>query len=78
MRLPAAVLCLGLLFAAGCSSTEWVNVNDPRADYARDFNQCETQAYTDPKFQGGMKLMIQEFRDRCLAKRGWRLREKRD
>jgi hypothetical protein len=78
MRLPVAVLCLGLLFAAGCSSTEWVNVNNPRADFAMDYNKCETQAYNDPKFQGGMKLILQEYIDRCMNKIGWRLREKRD
>jgi hypothetical protein len=78
MRLLGAVLCLGALFAFGCSSAEWVNVNNPRADYASDFNKCEMQAYNDPKFQGGMKIYVEEYRDRCMAKLGWRLREKRD
>lgn len=78
MHLPRIALCLGLTFAAGCSSTEWVNVNNPQSDFAVDYNDCEMQAYKDPKFQGGMKLHVAEFRDRCLAKRGWRLREKRD
>jgi len=77
MRLSSALLCLGLLFATACASAEWVNINNPRADYAADYNRCESQAYNDPKFQGGMKLHVQEFTDRCLAKLGWRLREKR-
>lgn len=77
--LPVALcVCVWLVSAVGCASTEWVNVNNPRADYAADFNKCETQSYNDPKFQGGMKLYVQEARDRCLAKLGWRLREKRD
>ena len=78
MRLPRIVLCLGLTLAAGCSSAEWVNVNNPRSDFAADYNKCETQAYNDPKFQGGMKLILQEYIDRCMNKMGWRLREKRD
>jgi hypothetical protein len=36
------------------------------------------EAYNNPKFQGGMKLYVQEDRDRYLAKLGWRLREKRN
>ena len=78
MRLPRIVLCLGLTLAAGCSSAEWVNVNNPRSDFAADYNKCETQAYNDPKFQGGMKLILQEYIDRCMNKIGWRLREKRE
>lgn len=78
MRVSSAFLSLGLLLASACSSAEWVNVNDPRADYVSDFNKCEMQAYNDPKFQGGMKVYVQEYRDRCMAKLGWRLREKRD
>ena len=77
MRLSFAAMSLGLLLAAGCASTEWVNVNNPKADFAADYNRCESQAYNDPKFQGGMKLHVQEFTDRCMAKLGWRLREKR-
>ena len=78
MRLSFATLCFGVLFATGCSSVEWVNINDPKGDFAADYNKCEMQAYNDPKFQGGMKIHVDEFRDRCLAKLGWRLREKRD
>jgi len=80
MHLRRIALCLGLglTFAVGCSSVEWVNVNNPKADYASDYNKCEMQAYNDPKFQGGMKFHVDEFRDRCLAKLGWRLREKRE
>ncbi len=78
MRLSLVVLCLGLTLAAGCSSTEWVNVNDSRADYATDYRKCEEEGYNNPKFQGGMKLILQEHIDRCLKKAGWRLREKRE
>jgi hypothetical protein len=77
MRLTGILFGLGLLMTA-CSTAEWVNVNNPRAAYMSDYNKCEMQAYNDPKFQGGMKLHVDEFRDRCLAKLGWRLREKRD
>ena len=78
MRLGPLLLGLGLLVAVGCETTEWVNVNNPRADYVADYNACEQKAYNDPKVQGGMKVFIQEYRDRCMAKLGWRLREKRD
>jgi outer membrane biogenesis lipoprotein LolB len=78
MRLSSILISLGALFATACSSAEWVNLNNSRADYATDFNKCEMQAYNDPKFQGGMKIYVEEYRDRCMAKLGWRLREKRD
>jgi hypothetical protein len=78
MRLSRVVLCLGLTFAAGCSSVEWVNVNSSRADYAIDYRKCEEEGSNNPKFQGGMKLILQEHIDRCMKKIGWRLREKRD
>lgn len=78
LRLFPAGCAFCLLLAVGCSSAEWVNVNNPKADYATDFNKCEMEAYNNPKFQGGMKLYVQEYRDRCMAKLGWRLREKRD
>jgi len=78
MRLSCAALCLGMLFAAGCSSVEWVNVDRPKADYATDYRKCEEEGYNNPKFQGGMKLILQEHIDRCLNKNGWRLREKRE
>ncbi|MBM4120454.1 MAG: hypothetical protein ACKOBZ_01410 [Nitrospira sp.] len=77
MRL-GLLLGLGLLGLTGCATTEWVNLNNPRAEYATDFNACEQKAYNDPRYQGGMKLIVEKSRDQCMAKLGWRLREKRD
>jgi hypothetical protein len=75
---PAIMLAVAGLFLAACASTEWVNVNDPKADYAADYRKCEEEGYNNPKFQGGMKLILQEHIDQCLKKAGWRLRQKRD
>ena len=66
-----------LLFLAGCETSEWVHATKPQENFASDWNACENQAYQDPKLQGGMKLHIQRHIERCLAKEGWVLREKR-
>lgn len=71
------VASVSLLVLAGCSTTEWVNLNNPQAEYGQDYNQCETAGYQNPKVQGGMKLILQQSIDRCMAKKGWILREKR-
>jgi len=75
---PIVILAMACFFLTACSTTEWVNTNDPKADYAADYRKCEEEGYTNPKFQGGMKLILQEHVDRCLKKAGWRLRQKRD
>ena len=75
---PTVILAVACLFLIACSTTEWVNMNDPKADYAADYRKCEEEGYSNPKFQGGMKLIMQEHIDRCLKKFGWRLRQKRD
>lgn len=75
---PLVILLLAGFFLTACSSTEWVNVNDPKADYASDYRKCEEEGYSNPKFQGGMKLILAEHIDRCLKKLGWRLRQKRN
>ena len=77
MRLRV-MLVVASLFLAACATTEWVNVNDPKADYAGDYRKCEEEGYNNPKFQGGMKMILDEHIDRCLKKLGWRLRQKRD
>ena len=70
-------LGLGLLLAA-CGTAEWVHPNKPTDTFAQDYNQCETQSLQDPKVQGGMKLLLQQAIEKCLAKKGWVLREKRE
>ena len=75
---PTVMFVMAGFFLVACSTTEWVNMNDPKADYATDYRKCEEEGYSNPKFQGGMKLIVQEHIDRCLKKLGWRLRQKRD
>ena len=75
---PLASLVVGCFLLIACSSTEWVNMNDPKADYAADHRKCEEEGYNNPKFQGGMKMILDETIDRCMKKLGWRLRQKRD
>ena len=66
-----------VLLVAGCGTAEWVHPNKPKGEFIHDYSQCETEAYQNPKAQGGMKLIIQQSIDRCLARKGWMLREKR-
>jgi hypothetical protein len=56
---PLFILVTAGLFLVACSSTEWVNVNNPKADYASDYRKCEEEGYSNPKFQGGMKMILQ-------------------
>lgn len=65
------------LLMAGCATAEWVHPNKPKDAFAADYNQCENEAYQNPKLQGGMKMIVQKSIDRCIAKKGWVLREKR-
>lgn len=69
---PVAVLLI-----AGCGTAEWVHPNKPKDEFSHDYNQCETEAYQNPKMQGGMKMILQQSIERCLAKKGWVLRQKR-
>jgi len=64
-----------VLALAGCGSAEWVHPNKGQENFVTDYNACESAAYNDPKMQGGVKLQIQQYIDRCLAKKGWELRE---
>ncbi len=75
---PIVVLVMACFFLTACSTVEWVNMNDPKADYAADHRKCEEDGLTNPKFQGGMKMILEEHIDRCMKKAGWRLRQKRD
>jgi hypothetical protein len=65
------------LLVAGCGTAEWVHPNKPKDEFGVDYSKCESDAYQNPKVQGGMKLILQQSIDRCLAKKGWVLREKR-
>lgn len=67
-----------LLLLTACSSTEWVNVDDSKADFGTHYRKCEEEGQNNPKFQAGMKLVLQEHIDRCMKRLGWRLREKQD
>jgi len=76
VRWNLVAMAAGLL-VAGCSTTEWVHPNKPKDAFAADYSQCENEAYQNPKLQGGMKMIHQQSVDRCLARIGWVLREKR-
>jgi hypothetical protein len=64
-----------LFVMAACSTTDWVNTQNPKANYTLDYNECESQASQNPKTQVGSKLMIAREVDRCLMKKGWVQRE---
>ncbi|MGH7253546.1 MAG: hypothetical protein ACREIE_07065 [Nitrospiraceae bacterium] len=70
-------MAVAVLLVAGCGTAEWVHPNKPKDEFIHDYNQCETEAYQNPKVQGGMKFLLQQSIDRCLAKKGWVLRQKR-
>ena len=69
-----AAATIGLTFSA--CSTEWVNTQNPRADYAQDYNRCESMVLRDPKLQQGQRLLLQNATERCMQREGWRLVEK--
>jgi hypothetical protein len=67
-----------MVMMTGCGGAEWVHPNKPKDAFAVDYNRCDNQSMQDPKLQGGTKLVQQQAIERCLAKTGWVLREKRD
>lgn len=72
------IIIAGFLFViAACSTTEWVNTQNPKANYTLDHNECENKAVQNPKTQVGSKLLIEREIDRCLMKKGWVQREQR-
>jgi len=71
-----AVAVSGLLFCA-CSTSEWVNTNNPNANYTLDYNNCEADMMNDPKLQQGNKYFVQQATERCMIKKGWVLREQK-
>jgi hypothetical protein len=75
MRLSRIGIVIGVLLA-GCSNMEWVHPNKPPGQFTIDHSQCETQSMQDPKVQQGSKLFLEQAIDDCLARMGWRLREK--
>ncbi len=62
---------------AACSTAEWVNTQNPKANFAQDYNACENQIYQNPKTQTGNKFLLQKEIDRCIEKKGWVQRERR-
>jgi len=72
----APLVFVGLILTAACSSVDWVNSNNPNADFARDHNDCESDATQDPKLQRGNKFLLDKSIERCMAKKGWVMVEK--
>ena len=75
--LGCLVALVSVLLVTACSTAEWVHPNKPKDEFAQDYSRCENEAYQNPKAQGGMRLILQQSIERCLAKKGWVLREKR-
>lgn len=71
------VLVGPFLLLAACGTTEWVNTQNPKANFAQDYNACENQIRQDPKTQVGNKLLLDRAIDRCITKMGWVQRETR-
>ncbi len=63
------------LLCCGCSTSEWVNTNNPRANYTLDYNACEADMTKDPKLQQGNRFFLQQATERCMMKKGWMLKE---
>ena len=78
MRLTRVGVPVAMLLLSACSTSEWVHPNKPKEEYAHDYNRCDTETMQNPRLQGGTKLVVQQAIERCLAKKGWVLREKRD
>lgn len=66
-----------LVLCACASTSEWVNIHNPKANFAQDHGLCEMAAIQDPKNPATNKFFLEKAIDRCMEKRGWVLREKR-
>lgn len=68
----------GFILLSACSSAEWVHPTKPKDEFALDYNKCQGQVLSDPKYQQGNNYMILQGTEKCMAKAGWVLREKPD
>jgi outer membrane biogenesis lipoprotein LolB len=72
-RLALPVVASVLLSACGGSS--WVHPNKPQDAFAEDYNRCETDVIKDPKLQQGNKYLVLQATERCVMKKGWRIKD---
>ncbi|MBI3603617.1 MAG: hypothetical protein HY205_04130 [Nitrospirae bacterium] len=64
----------GLLLAA-CGSAAWMHPTKQPDEYLTDYKACEEAIYKDPKLQQGNQLLFHQALDRCVAKKGWVLKD---
>lgn len=72
-----ALSVFGLLLAS-CGSSSWVHPTKPSDEYLTDYNLCQDAIYKDPKLQQGNRMLFQQALDRCIAKKGWVLRDSQE
>ncbi len=70
-----AVLSGALFQLTACGSGSWVHPNKPPEEFTRDYNACEDAVIKDPKLQMGNNFLVLQATERCVMKKGWRLRE---
>lgn len=71
----SAMLGVALFQLTACGSSVWVHPNKPPEEFMRDYNACEDAVIKDPKLQMGNKFLVEQATERCVMKKGWRLRE---
>lgn len=74
-RLVLPVLSAVLLSACGGGGS-WIHPNKPEGAYVEDWNRCENDVVKDPKLQQGNKYLVLQATERCMMKKGWRIKEK--
>ena len=72
------VMSVWMFLLAGCSSSEWVHPTKPKDEFAHDYNKCQSEILSNPKYQQGNNYMFLQSTEQCVMKRGWVLREKRE
>jgi hypothetical protein len=70
------LISLSALLMTACGSVEWVHPNKPKDEFTVDYNKCHNESLLNPKNQQGNNYLVLQATERCLAKKGWVLREK--
>lgn len=64
-----------LLQLTACGSSSWVHPNKPQEEFTQDYNACASDVIKDPKLQMGNNFLVLQATERCVMKKGWRIRE---
>jgi hypothetical protein len=69
------VVVFWALQVTGCGGGGWIHPNKPEGAFTEDWNRCENDVIKDPKLQTGNKYLVQQATERCVMKKGWRIKD---